>query len=189
MITIDTSPLNFQSVFIPILFELTSDKTLPELKLKCEVEQYDSGSWKVIATQIIDPISQDGASSYFSYYCHQALNNAIVTQLPTGNHGDVITDTGSMIQYRVQFTELKHDANQLYEEADTATSAAAWCSNIVIQSRENLSITDFPFIPGDGLPLTIQPLEREVKPNQPVVISYVYDESEYSGLTPQIAAT
>lgn len=186
MITINASPGNFSSVFQPVAFAISSNRTNAEIKMKCEIEQKISGSWELIATKIIDPDSISGSSS-FTLYVQQELSSAIITALPQNAHGTVTNDTGSMIQYRVKFTELIYDAESLYVEADNETSAAKWASNVVIQASEDKEVGDYVLqVGGAGSALHDRPLQFSVKPGQPLVISYIYDENETPDVQPAI---
>lgn len=172
-ITIDTTPnATLNSVFQPILFEVSSNKSNSELKIKCKIQYYQNSTWKTLSIQTVDK-DVDGK---FICYAHQALNAAIAVSLPQGTHGQVISDSESMVKFRVQFTELIYDADDLYVESDTLQSSEYFCTNTIFQALETGSPEDFVIVAGDGKVLTNQATERKVKANQPVVISYIYDE-------------
>ena len=176
-ITIDTTPNEtLNSVFQPILFVVSSNKSNPELKIKCKIENYDGSSWKTLGIQSID---KDAAGN-FNCYVHQVLNAAIVINLPQGTHGQVIDDAESVVKFRVRFTELIYDADDLYVESGTILSSEYWCTNIIFQALETGSPEEFVIVAGDGSVLSSQPITRKVKSNQPLVISYIFDEASNS---------
>jgi hypothetical protein len=173
-ITINTVPSALVTVFKPVLFNVSSDKANSELKIKSKVEYYTGSTWKTLNIHVIDKNN----SGSFDCYVHQALNAAIVVSMPQGIHGTIITDTGSIVKYRVRFTELIYDADGLYIESETILSAEYQCTNIVFQAYEAGNEEDFVIVEGDGKVLTDQNNTRTVKSNQPIVISYLYDETE-----------
>jgi|GEM_PF-4833550 len=177
-VTINTSPNSLSSVFQPILFNVSSDKTNAELKIKCRIEYLVDSSWTLLANITVDKNS----SGSFDCYIHQALNAAIEINFPQGSHEQVIGDTGSMIEYRVAFIELIYDADGLFSESDSLQSASFHCSNILFQSTETATPSDFIIEAGDGRFLGDRDLNLKVKAFQPVVISYIYDETHVSPL-------
>lgn len=177
-ITINTTPNALSSVFQPILFNVSSDKANAELKIRCKVQYYQDSTWKTLTNLTID---KNGAGT-FDCYVHQALNAALAVSLPQGIHEAVVTDSESLIKFRVRFTELIYDADDLYSESDTSLSSEYHCSNIIFQTDEEGSPSDFQIIADDGSFLTGQSLNRKIRANQPVIVSYIYDEGSVTPL-------
>lgn len=181
-ITINTSPNALSSVFQPILFNVSSNNAAPELKIHCKVECFLDAAWKTVNTQVIDKNN----TGTFDCYIQQAVNAALAVFLPLGNHNTQVADEQSLVSFRVRFAELIHDANKLFIEAATLQSASFKAANIIFQAIETGSPDDFTIkTSGVGKFLRDGTNQIKVKPNQPLILSFIYDEASVTP-TPQL---
>jgi len=149
MITIESNPRDFSSVYRPIRFTMTSDAGIVGLTIRAAVYAYIEGNDIFIGETRI----YNEPDLYLYAFNAAGILKGLLTfdRAATGTaNGIESACTGSLVKYYCIFTEQYYDDDGIMVDGDSETSDEYWAVQTVMQVDENPIDLDNYIIPSGG---------------------------------------
>lgn len=148
-VSVMIQPGGLRSAYTPLMFRVTSTVVAPELKIKAELyaRNDQTGSYALIAVKYE---SRYMGNAYFIFDFSSILKSMVTFDRQAVATPAVYTPTnGSVVQYKVKFTEVYYAGDGLPAEYASAWSTELKAVNAIPQFNEDQTLQDYIISGGD----------------------------------------